>query len=76
MDLQEFTFSIQNQFIDSQIIMTPETDFRDNDEFDSLIGMSILVMIKDYFDYEMSLSEFLSSNTPRDLYNIIMDQKK
>ena len=72
MNLQAFTEAVNAQFSDTSIVLTPETDFRDNDEFDSLIGMSILVMIKDNFDYTMSVEEFLGSKTPSDLYNAII----
>jgi acyl carrier protein len=71
MTLDEFTIAVQELFDNDSIVLTTETDFRDNDEFDSLIGMSILVMIKDNFNYSMSVNEFLSCNTPADLFNTI-----
>lgn len=69
MDIEEFTLKIKEQFDDVSLVITPETDFRDNDTFDSLIGMSILVMIKDVFGYQMSVDTFLKCRTPKDLYN-------
>jgi acyl carrier protein len=71
MTLDEFTSAVQELFDDDSIVLTSETDFRDNDDFDSLIGMSILVMIKDNFNYSMSVNEFLGCNTSSDLFNTI-----
>ena len=71
MSLDEFTVAVQKQFDDESIILTSETDFRDNDVFDSLIGMSIMVMIKDNFGYSMTVKQFLACNTPAELYGTI-----
>jgi acyl carrier protein len=73
MNLWEFTSAIQKLF-DSNVFLTPDTNFRDNDDFDSLIGMSMLVLIKDNFGYAMSVNEFLGCNTPADLYMAIKKQ--
>lgn len=70
--IDQFTQEVSNQFVE-KIILDPDTDFRDNDYFDSLTGMSILVMIKDIFDYNMDVSTFILCNTPKDLYNYIID---
>ncbi|NDP22028.1 MAG: acyl carrier protein [Paludibacter sp.] len=72
MDLQKFTTEVEAQFMDCEDIkLLPDTPFRDNDYFDSLTGMSILVMIKDNFGYQMSVPDFLNCNTSSDLYNHI-----
>jgi acyl carrier protein len=70
MDLQRFTAEVAAQFLE-KIDLGPDTDFRKNDFFDSLIGMAILVMIKDNYNYDMGVPAFLSCKTPRDLYNQI-----
>ena len=75
MDIQEFSLIIQNQFTDSSVRILPDTDFRNNDEFDSLIGMAILITIKETFGYEMTVPEFLECHTPSDLYKKIMKNK-
>ena len=71
MNIQEFTTVIQKQFSDDSVNLTPDADFRDNDDFDSLVGMAILMTIKDKFDYDMSVEEFLRCKTPAELYNAI-----
>lgn len=77
MNIQEFTNAIQAQFINgTNLNLTPDSDFRDTDGFDSLTGMAILVMIEDHFKYKMSVPDFLKCKTPADLYNFIQNAKK
>ncbi len=77
MNLQDFTIKVAAQFIDGEDLnLTPDTNFRDNDSFDSLTGMSILVMIKDHFEYQMSVHDFLKCKTPADLYNFVQNAIK
>lgn len=72
MNIEEFTSAVQAQFIDCEDMnLEPNTLFRDNDYFDSLTGMSILVMIRDNFDYQMTVSDFINCKTSADLYNFI-----
>jgi acyl carrier protein len=75
MDLVEFTKAIELQF-EEEINLFPDSEFRENDYFDSLVGMSMLVMIKDCFDYSMDVDVFLSCKTPRDLYENIVSNKR
>lgn len=77
MNINEFTKEVANQFSDCEDFeLTPETPFRENDCFDSLTGMSILVMISDNFDYQMSVDDFLKCKTSEDLYRFIINAKK
>lgn len=77
MDIQEFTREVEAQFMDCEDMkLTPETPFRDNDYFDSLTGMSMLVMIKDNFGYQMSVPDFLNCKTPADLYHHVQQELK
>ena len=68
MTLEDFTGKIEEQFMEGTVKLTPETDFRDNDEFDSLVGMAMLVVMKENFGYEMSVPEYLECHTTADLY--------
>ena len=76
MDIQEFTEAVKTQFINGdEMKLTPDTAFRDNESFDSLTGMAILVMIQDNFDYKMGVDDFLECITSADLYNFIQKAK-
>lgn len=69
MTIDEFIIKLQEVFLEGSVKLEPDTDFRDNDEFDSLVGYSILLVIKENFGKEMPLSVFLSCHTVEDLYN-------
>lgn len=76
MDIQEFTKGIEACFIDGGITLTPKTRFRDNDQFDSLIGYAMLVYIEEAFGYKMSVNNYLLCHTTEDLYNKITSTMK
>ena len=69
MSIIEFTKRIEDLFED--VSLEPTSDFRANDEFDSLIGYSILVTIEDIFGVRMSVQDFLRCKTVEDLFHAI-----
>lgn len=69
MTLEEFTCAMQELFLEGTVKLEPGTRFRDNDEFDSLIGFSMLLVIKDNFGKPMPVPVFLSCNTVEELYH-------
>lgn len=76
MVLSEFAEKIKAQFIDAdQIEVTETTNFREIGSYDSLTGMSILVMIQDEFDLVIEEDIFKSLNTPKDVFEFIQSKK-
>lgn len=74
--LEEFCELFREQFIDAdQIKIDPETEFRTFGTWDSLTGMSILVMIKESFDVDLTEQEFRSCSKVLDVYEKIMSKK-
>lgn len=65
--LEEFNLRCEELFLNGTKL-TPETNFRDNDEFDSLIGYAMLMTIQENLNYNMSVKEFLNCHTTTDLY--------
>lgn len=51
---------------------TPETNFRDNDEWSSLIGLSVIAMVDDEFDVTLVGDDIKGSNTIGEIYNRIV----
>ena len=49
--------------------ITMDTVFRDLDDFSSLVGFSLIVMMEDEYSVKVSVDEFMQCNTIRDLYN-------
>ena len=48
--------------------ITMDTVFRDMDDFSSLVGFSLIVMMEDEYDVKISVDEFMECNTIGDLY--------
>lgn len=53
---------------------TPETDFRDNDEWSSLIGLSVIAMADDEFDVSLGGDDIKNSKTIADIYDKIVEK--
>jgi acyl carrier protein len=72
MELAEFTAKVREQYIDSEEIeLSPETDFRGLESYDSLTGMSILVMIKDEIGVDVPISDYRLQRTVQDLFEFV-----
>lgn len=51
---------------------TPETDFRNNEEWSSLIGLSVIAMVDDEFDTTLVGDDIKNSKTIKDIYDRIV----
>lgn len=51
---------------------TPETNFRDNDEWSSLIALSVIAMVDDEFDVTLVGDDIKNATTIADIYNFIV----
>lgn len=51
--------------------VVPELKFREVDDWDSLKGFAIIVMIARDYGKEMSVAEFMSCNQVQDLMNFV-----
>jgi acyl carrier protein len=68
----EFTKKFQNQYFDTDTFeLTPDTDFRQIDSWDSLTGMAVLVMIKDDYGVDITAETFKTLKTVKDVYSLI-----
>ena len=72
MDLNEFVAHFAEQFDETDAsVFTPETRFREIDEWSSLIGLSVIVMVDEEYDVALKGDDVKNSNTILDLYNIV-----
>lgn len=55
--------------IDDASVLTPETEFRSLEEWDSLSYLSVIAMIDEEFDVQIETPEFKQQKTIQDLYN-------
>lgn len=72
MDLNEFVAHFAEQFDATDAsVFTPETRFREIDEWSSLIGLSVIAMVDEEYDVTLKGDDVKGSNTIMDLYNIV-----
>jgi len=70
--LEEFTELFAEQFDETEKSeITSITNFRDLEEWSSIIGMSVMAMVSQEFGVILSADDIRKSNTPNDIYNII-----
>ena len=72
MEIKDFIANFADQFdeIDAEVF-TPETKFRELEEWSSLIALSVIAMIDEEYDVTMKGDDIRNSNTIEDLYNIV-----
>lgn len=70
MDIKEFIENFASNFDDTDIsVFTPETQFRELDEWTSMLALSTMAMISEEYDVELSPEEMRKANTIEDLFN-------
>ena len=72
MELHEFIEKFAEQFDDTDVSeLNPETEFKELDEWSSLTSMSIIAMVKTYYNKTLTGKEIRSCVTVQDLYNLV-----
>ena len=72
MDIKEFIENFADQFDDTEAeVFTPETNFRDLDEWSSLIALSIIAMVDEEYDVTLKGDDIKNANTIEDLFNTV-----
>lgn len=74
MDINEFLEKIKSELSDSADLITAETRFKELDEWDSLTGMSILILLEESYGKRISEDIFKSCITFVDIYNHINEK--
>ena len=72
MELQEFVQNFANQFDDTDAeLFTPSTKFRDLEEWSSLIGLSIILMVDEEYGITIGADDMKQAQTIEELFNIV-----
>lgn len=75
--LEEFVALFAEQFDEMDASeFAPETDFRELDEWSSLIGLSVIAMVDEEFGVALKANDFRQVSTISDLYQIISEKLK
>lgn len=76
MDEKKFIVNIADQFEDidtSNFEMM--TNFRENDEYSSLVGMALIAMVDEKYNVTLTGEELRRAKTILELYNIVQAKK-
>lgn len=72
MELQDFVQKFAEQFDETDVsAFTPETRFRDIDEWSSLIALSIIAMVDEEYDVTLKGDDIRNANTVEDIFNAV-----
>lgn len=72
MDIKEFIEKFEDVFDDTDIsTLQPDTQFRELEEWTSMIALSTMAMVCDEYDVELTAEEMRSANTFEELFNTV-----
>lgn len=72
MEIANFISNFADQFEDTNAdVFTPETKFRELDEWSSLTALSILAMVDEEYDIQLKADEMRKTNTIKELFDLI-----
>ena len=72
MDIQEFINHFEDVLEDTDIsTLTPDTNFRELDEWSSLAALSTMAMVNNEYDVELTAEEMRNNTTFIDLFNVV-----
>lgn len=76
MEIKEFINNFADQFEDTDAAaFTPETKFRELDEWSSLTALSILAMVDEEYDVQLKADEMRKTNTIQELFDLVKSHK-
>lgn len=75
MEMQEFINNFAEQFDDIDAsALNGSTIFKDLDEWNSLVALSVIAMIDEEYDVTLKGNDITSANTIEDLYNTVQSK--
>lgn len=77
MEINDFIKNFANQFDDTDASeITAETNFRDLEEWSSMIGLSVLNMSEKKYGVTLTFDELKRANTVQELFDVIVNKQK
>ena len=72
MELKDFIENFANQFDDTDANeIKADTNFRELDEWSSLIALSVIAMVDEEYDIAIKGDDIRNANTVEDLFNAV-----
>ena len=71
-DVKQFIQNFADQFEETELnVFTPETNYRELDEWSSLIALSVLAMIDEEYDVQLKGEEMRGTKTIQELFDLV-----
>ena len=75
MEIKEFIEKFAEIFDDTDVTtLTPETKFRELEEWSSLSALGVIALADEEFDVELSGNEMKKANTIQELYDLLSNK--
>lgn len=72
MDINVFISNFAEQFDDMDAsVLTPETEFRQLEDWNSLVALSVIAMVDEEYDVTIKGDDIRNSKTIEDLFNTV-----
>jgi acyl carrier protein len=72
MEMKEFVSNFAAQFDETEeSVFTPETRFREIEEWSSLVALSVIAMVDEEYDVTLKGDNIKNSETIADIYNAV-----
>lgn len=72
MEINEFIANFADQFEETDAsIFTADTEFKELEEWSSLIALTVMSMIDDEYDVQLTATDMRKAHTIQDLFNIV-----
>jgi len=72
MEINEFIANVAEQFEETDAsVFTAETEFKELEEWSSLIALTIMSMIDDEYNVQLTATDMREAHTIQDLFNIV-----
>lgn len=72
MEIKDFVQNFADQFDDTELeVFAPETNYRELEEWSSLIALSVLAMIDEEYDVQLKGEEMRATKTIQELFDLV-----
>lgn len=74
MDIKEFIEHFAEQFDELNSELTPETNFRQLDEWSSLVALLVITMVDEEYGIVLPPEEMRKTNTVQELFDLVQSK--
>lgn len=72
MEIKNFIQNFAEQFDDTEAsALTPETNFRELEEWSSMSALSVMAMVDDEYDVQLKADEMRKTTTIQELFDLV-----